>query len=381
MQEHDYIITGTGASGLMLAYRMANDSYFDHKSILIIDKEKKTIDDRTWCYWEEGKGEWDDILHKTWDDILFKSKSFDKKIPLKPYSYKMIRSGNFYKKLWDFIETKDNITFIEDTIINISHKTHGASALGLKTEYHTLKLINSIAFDKNYKQQARFPVLQQHFIGWFIETTEDKFDDTAATFMDFTVAQKDNTRFMYVLPLSRRKALFEFTLFSTNLLGREEYEREITKYLKQRSITDYKIVEKEEGIIPMTSYKFWRQNSSNVLYIGTVGGWTKASTGYTFKNTTKKTEEVISFLKKDKSFRKFRRFSRFWYYDLILIDLLNRNNHLGSSIFSKLFKRNKITNIFKFLDEESSFLLDLRVMLSMPPHIFIWTLIRRVFNF
>ena len=78
MQEHDYIITGTGASGLMLAYRMAKDPFFDHKSILIIDKEKKSSNDRTWCFWENGTGEWDDILHKSWKKILFNSKSFKK---------------------------------------------------------------------------------------------------------------------------------------------------------------------------------------------------------------------------------------------------------------------------------------------------------------
>ena len=381
MQEFDYIITGTGASGLMLAYRIAKDPFFDHKSILIIDKEKKSTNDRTWCYWEDGEGEWDDILHKSWDNFLFKSNSYKKEIPLDTYSYKMIRSADFYNKLWDFIDTKDNITFVKDTVINISHKTHGASVLTLKTEYHTLKLINSVAFDKNYKQQSKFPLLQQHFVGWFIETKEDRFNDTVATFMDFTVNQKGNTRFMYVLPMSSRKALFEFTLFSPNLLSTEEYEREIKKYLQQQAITDYKIVEKEKGIIPMTSYRFWRQNSNNVLYIGTVGGWTKASTGFTFRNTTKKTKEVVDFLKKDKSFRSFRKPTRFWYYDLLLIDLLVRNNHLGSSIFSKLFKRNSIKNVFKFLDEESSFLQDVRIMFSMPSYRFTWTLIRRLFNF
>ena len=41
MQRYDYIITGSGASGLMLAYRMAKDSFFDDASILIVDKEKK----------------------------------------------------------------------------------------------------------------------------------------------------------------------------------------------------------------------------------------------------------------------------------------------------------------------------------------------------
>ena len=37
MQKYDYIISGSGASGLMLAYRMAKDPFFNDASILIID--------------------------------------------------------------------------------------------------------------------------------------------------------------------------------------------------------------------------------------------------------------------------------------------------------------------------------------------------------
>ena len=39
MKDYDYIILGAGASGLMLAYRMASDLFFDNKSILILDKD------------------------------------------------------------------------------------------------------------------------------------------------------------------------------------------------------------------------------------------------------------------------------------------------------------------------------------------------------
>tara|TARA_B100000787_G_scaffold170262_1_gene165391 strand:+ start:17471 stop:18622 length:1152 start_codon:yes stop_codon:yes gene_type:complete len=380
MQQYDYIITGSGTSGLMLAYRMAKDSFFDDASILIIDKEKKTTNDRTWCFWEKNKGEWDDLVYKSWNKILFESNSYKNTISLQSYAYKMIRSAKFYEKLWDFIATKKNISFIEATVVSIQQKTEGATVKTLTDQHHAVKLINSIDLDQKYTQQEEFPVLLQHFTGWFIETKKEIFDDSVATFMDFTVDQKENTRFMYVLPLSPNKALFEYTLFSKDVLKKEEYERELQKYLTLKSIIDYTIIEKEKGVIPMTSYKFWENNSKNILHIGTVGGWTKASTGYTFKNTSKKTKELITFLKTDNNFKNFRNKTRFWWYDLLLLDVLSTHNHLGSKLFSKLFQRNSLKNVFRFLDEETSFIEDLKIMLSMPPLRFVSALFKRVFN-
>jgi lycopene beta-cyclase len=381
MSQYDYIITGSGASGLMLAYRMANDSFFDNSSILIIDKEKKNSDDRTWCFWENGEGEWDELLHKSWDKILFESNTYKNTIPLQSYAYKMLRSGVFYDKLWNFINTKNNIRFIEDTVVNIEGSEDGALVETLKSKYFTTKLLNSIDLNKKYTLQKKYPVLLQHFCGWFIETDKISFDDSTATFMDFTVDQKRNTRFMYVLPISPNKALFEYTLFSKEVLTKEEYESELLKYLAIKSITEYTITEIEQGVIPMTSYKFWEQNSKNILHIGTVGGWTKASTGYTFKNTSKKTIQLIAFLKAENDFTNFRKKTRFWWYDLLLIDVLSSHNHLGSKLFSTLFKRNSLKNVFRFLDEETIFIEDLRIMLSMPPLRFIKALFRRVLNF
>ena len=381
MSQYDYIITGSGASGLMLAYRMANDSFFDNSSILIIDKEKKNSDDRTWCFWENGEGEWDELLHKSWDKILFESNTYKNTIPLQSYAYKMLRSGVFYDKLWNFINTKNNIRFIEDTVVNIEGSEDGAIVETLKSKYFTTKLLNSIDLNKKYTLQKKYPVLLQHFCGWFIETDKNSFDDSTATFMDFTVDQKRNTRFMYVLPISPNKALFEYTLFSKEVLTKEEYESELLKYLAIKSITEYTITEIEQGVIPMTSYKFWEQNSKNILHIGTVGGWTKASTGYTFKNTSKKTIQLIAFLKAENDFTNFRKKTRFWWYDLLLIDVLSSYNHLGSKLFSTLFKRNSLKNVFRFLDEETIFIEDLIIMLSMPPLRFIKALFRRVLNF
>ena len=381
MQNYDYIITGSGASGLMLAYRMAKDSFFDNASILIIDKEKKTSNDRTWCFWENDKGEWDDLVFKSWDKILFESCSYKKTIQLQSYTYKMIRSAKFYEKLWNFIETKNNISFIKANVTSILDTAEGAFVETSIGQYRAVKLLNSIDFDQKYTLQEEYPVLLQHFTGWFIETKKNHFDDSVATFMDFTIDQKMNTRFMYVLPVSANKALFEYTLFSKDLLTKEEYEYELQKYLELNSIKEYTITEIEKGIIPMTSFKFWQDNSKNILNIGTVGGWTKASTGYTFKNTSKKTIQLIAFLKTENDFTNFRKKTRFWFYDLLMLDVLANHNHLGSKLFSTLFKRNSLKNVFRFLDEETSFIEDLRIMLSMPPLRFIIALFKRVLNY
>jgi lycopene beta-cyclase len=205
--------------------------------------------------------------------------------------------------------------------------------------------------------------------------------------MDFSVEQRGNTRFMYVLPTSETEALIEYTLFSKDVLDKKEYEDEIQNYIQKLGITQYEIVEKEQGNIPMTSYEFWKNNSKNIINIGSAGGWTKASTGFTFKNVTKKSKELVLFLENNTStslsgtdFRKFHKNDKFWFYDLLFIDVLYKNNELGSKVFSALFQKGNSTLIFKFLDGETSFIEDLQVIWRCPKGLFIKVLLGRLFK-
>ncbi|WP_111683692.1 lycopene cyclase family protein [Winogradskyella tangerina] len=379
MTKYDYIILGAGASGLMLAYRMAQDSFFDDKSILIIDRVRDKGNDRTWCYWENGEGEWDHILTKTWPKIFFGSEKYSDTIEIAPYSYKMISSENFYDALWKVISKKSNITFIESAVKSFNEHKDSVEVITDKEHLTCGKLFNSIAKPDLYIKQKKYPVLQQHFLGWFVKTKEEVFDDSIATFMDFTIAQKGNTRFMYVLPMDKKTALFEYTLFSQDLLERSEYEDAIKQYLSERNISDYEIIEKEMGSIPMTSFKFFKLDSKHILNIGTAGGWTKASTGYTFRNTTKKTEKLLSFLKQEQDLSKFNRMTKFWYYDLLFLDVLYKYNKEGANLFASMFRKGNTNTIFKFLDEESSVIEDLKIITSVPSKRFIQSLLKRVF--
>ncbi|MEN8704322.1 MAG: lycopene cyclase family protein [Polaribacter sp.] len=375
----DYIIVGGGASGLMMAYRMSKDTYFDDKLILIIDQVKKSNNDRTWCFWEKNKGDWDDILNHSWKDIIFKGDSVAMQTTIEPYVYKMIKSADFYQKVWKTISTKENIYFSEENVVKIQQEKSLGIVFTADNEYHSKKIINSILFTNDYQLQQKYPVLQQHFVGYFVRTKEPVFTTNAATFMDFTIPQKGNTRFMYVLPYADNEALFEYTLFSKELLEYNTYTDAIKDYLKHNNITDYEIVEKEQGAIPMTSYKFWNFNSDNILHIGTAGGWSKASTGFTFKNIDKKTRNLINYLKNEKSLRSFQKTNRFCFYDLLLLDILSKRNDMGAAVFSRMFKKLSPQLILKFLDEETTFSEELKIFSNMQIGLFSKTLIKRLF--
>ena len=379
MTKYDYIILGAGASGLMLAYRMVQDAFFDDKSILILDKVKDKGNDRTWCYWENGEGEWDKILTKTWPKIFFGSQNFSETIAIEPYAYKMVRSENFYNTLWEVISKASNLSFMETAVEDFSEDENGVTVTTEQGEFYGSKVFNSIHRPQYYNTQKKYPILQQHFLGWFVKTEQDLFDDTVATFMDFTVPQDGNTRFMYVLPLNKKTALFEYTLFSQELLQQQEYENAIKDYLNTKGISNYEIVEIEQGSIPMTSFKFSELNTKHVLNIGTAGGWTKASTGYTFRNTTKKTRQLISFLKREQDLSKFNKLRKFWYYDLLFLDVLDKHNDEGAALFASMFRKGDTSTIFKFLDEESSLIEDLRIIFSVPSKRFIQALLKRLF--
>ena len=378
-ESYDYIIAGAGASGLMLAYRMSQNTFFDDKSILILDQVKDKGNDRTWCYWEEGQGEWDAILTKIWSHVFFGSDLYSNTVSISPFKYKMVRSKAFYKMLWEQINLKSNIHFVVDTVASFSELKKGVQVITASGTYFGSKLFNSLPDPEAYKSQDKYPLIHQHFVGWFIKTKTDTFDDSAATFMDFTVPQNGNTRFMYVLPIDKKTALFEYTLFSKELLDYSEYENAIETYLKRKNISDYEIIEKEKGNIPMTSFNFQDLNSEHILNIGTAGGWTKASTGYTFSNTTKKTKALIDFLSKENDLRKFQKKTKFNFYDLIFLDVLANNNEEGAAMFSSMFKKTDIKTIFKFLDEDSSLLEDLKIILAVPPKRFIQAFFKRLF--
>ena len=376
METFDYIICGGGASGLLLSNAFISDKFFNDKKILIIEKESKTTNDKTFGFWNDKESVLDEMVFKEWEFAEFKDSNSYNTFLLNPYKYKMIKSNQFYSHIGNKILKAANFKYLNSNIneideINNIVKTDDG-------EFSSSIIFSSIYNEVNFK---KYPLLKQHFIGWTIETKSETFDDNKITFMDFSVDQKDEIRFMYILPFSKNKALVEYTLFSKELISDNEYEKEIKSYLKENNIQGYTIKEKEKGMIPMTCYPFFENNTDTYFQIGTAGGWSKPSTGYTIKNSIKKIDVVVESLKHNKPLSKIRFKNRFWYYDLLFLDVLIASKGRGSQVFSDLFKDNDPIKIFKFLDQNTSVIEELSIFLSVDIKTFVRSLLKRILNF
>jgi lycopene beta-cyclase len=144
------------------------------------------------------------------------------------------------------------------------------------------------------------------------------------------------------------------------------YDVYLGKYIDSvLKIKEFEIIDEEYGVIPMTDFPFEKYNSKAVTKIGTGGGWVKGSTGYSFKNSDNKISILIDNLKNNNLPSKGFFKKRYQFYDKVFLHVLKNNNKKGEWIFDKFYSRNSITNMFSFLNEETSFLRELKIMSSL----------------
>jgi len=376
----DYIIIGAGAAGLMLAAAMDQDPFFASKKILLLEKQTTRTNDRTWSYWEKGSGLYDSLLTRQWEEIKFKGVNQVLIKNIQPYSYKTLRGQDFYTYHYQKLEESNIVRLRHEAVLSMEESENLVVVRTAAQTYTGSYVFNSHFTPPSPKEEKKHPLIQQHFVGWFIRAEKPIFQENVATFMDFSVPQKSNTRFMYVLPFSEHEGLVEYTLFSKDLLEFSEYEDGIEKYISEDLGCDsFEILEKEKGSIPMTAYNFYRRNTERVCHIGSAGGWTKPSTGFTFANSMKMTQRLIRLLKEGVSFTRLKQHSRHHFYDTLLLDILSKKNHLGRSIFEAMFKKRSPQMILAFLEEGTTVWQELAIIWACPKKPFLSALFKRLF--
>jgi lycopene beta-cyclase len=370
---YDYLITGSGAAGLSLAYHL-NQSGLTDKRILLLDRAPKTGNDRTWCFWEAQPGPFESLVFRVWDRISIYSHDFSAKLEIRPYRYKMIRSADFYRHMEDWLMAQPNIERAWDEVLSVeSAADHAVARTRGGGVYRGSWAFNSILFTPPAAQPA-YHFLLQHFLGWVIRAPRSAFEPAVATLMDFRVDQVGDTRFAYVLPFDAQTALVEYTVFSPALLAHDEYVRPLARYITaQLGIADFEVQHEEFGVIPMTDIPFSGCYGPRVINIGTAGGDTKPSTGYTFQRIQRRTRRIAWSLRTNgvPPPEPSPISTRHALLDSVLLNVLSHGRLPGWRVFVDLFARNPPQRVLRFLDEDTTLREDLHVMCSVDLRAFL----------
>jgi lycopene beta-cyclase len=369
---YDVILAGAGAAGLSLAYRLAQ-AYPDRR-LLIIDEKVKRDNDHTWCYWAPGTSYLEPVVYRTWDRLRVTADTYDQVLDINPYRYHLVRSSDFYRFIRRELGGRANVDFLLGTVERIADGEEEA-----EVTVNALTYQSEWVFDSRYRAADYRPLthrhhyLIQHFVGWEVETPKPIFDAGCVQWFDFRTPQRDDMRFFYVLPYTERRALVEYTIFSTTLLPLETYRDALRTYISTTlGAEGYHILGEEEDLIPMTDHPARRRAGRRVMNIGTRGGRVKPSSGYAFRRIQNDATAIVSSLKQhDHPFDVPATPPRYAFFDAMLLDILEHHGNLGKPIFTQLFQRNPITRVLRFLDEEDNWRENLKLMASVPSWPFI----------
>ncbi|MEN4012762.1 MAG: lycopene cyclase family protein [Chloroflexota bacterium] len=369
MNHYDFILAGGGAAGLSLAMRLMKA--FPFASILILDRQPKLINDRTWCFWSEESSPFPEATFRTWEHLSFFGEGFSKLFTLAPFHYYLIRGLDFYRHAQTILQQSGQVTFEYGIIHQVGEQNGNALVcLDEGRKYSADWAFTSLYQPGNVAPQPnRYHYLKQHFRGWEIESETAIFDPTLPTLFDFRTPQNGAMRFVYILPFDQQRALIEYTLFSPSLLSDEEYDQGLRNYINdQLKIRSYRILDVENGVIPMTDQPFPRRLGERILAIGTLGGRVKPSSGYAFLRIQKDSDAIVASLKKHgHPFELPPNPARYRLFDSIMLQVMLRNGGKMSHIFTQLFQNNPVQRIFSFLNESASLTQDIRLLASLQP--------------
>jgi lycopene beta-cyclase len=356
MKEFDYIIIGGGCAGLSLAYELEIHEKLKDKTLAIIEPREEYKKDKTWSFWKVTPHNFDDCVKKDWENFSINVPNKTNHLECKNYPYQSIDSGLFYQKIINKLRDNKNINFFKD----------------LKE----INSINSFLFNSVPHVKKNHDNLWQHFCGVEIETQKDVFDDDIFNLMDFDCDQRESVHFFYTLPYSKNRALVETTWLSKmDSVSQKNYDEQIKDYIENHlNLKSYKIVYKEEGAIPLfyTTY----EKVKNKINIGTAGGMTRLSTGYTFLNIQEHSKYIRKNIENISNTKRYEIGKKYQFLDEVFLRVLENHPQKMSDIFFKMFEASPKT-VIKFLSNKSNFVEDLSIILKMPNK---WTFIKALFN-
>jgi lycopene beta-cyclase len=373
--DFDVVIVGAGAAGLSLAHHLCAPDSPVPLSVALVDAPPGPLrpPPRTWCFWEPPGGPYDPSLAASWPRLRVRAADGACTVArLSALRYKMLRSDAFEALVERRLSRAPALCRMEATVSEVrGAPSGGGEVLARSARGERLLVRGRLVFDS--RPPRRLPpartTLLQHFTGWFVRTERPVFDPATADLMDYRTPQPARgLSFGYVLPLDPHTALVEYTEFSPAPLDADGYRRALRHYTHEvLRLGPFHVTAQEHGVIPMTDGRFPHRRGRSVYRIGTAGGATRASTGYTFAAVQRQSRSIAAQLRAGRPLRMplpYGRRARAM--DAVMLRALDSGRVDGADFFGRLFRGVPGERLLRFMDGSSRLHEDLLIGSRTP---------------
>lgn len=273
----DYILVGGGLqSGLMA---LAIRHHQPHARLAIVERESQLAGNHTWSFHaSDVPGEsaaWTaPLVESHWPgyEILVGGRKRNVKL-----EYFTVSSAHFASVVTRSLD------------VDGSRILTGVTAAEVSNNRVTLSDGRQLEADVVFDNRGPSRVELQSYAGgfqkfWGFEIQLDRdWPLENPIVMDDRIDQTDGFRFVYSLPLERRRVLIEDTRFSNSpSIDRDECLSKVQSYLALLGCNDYRIIREESGVLPMPTGGSLPGDELPKFAGGYRGGWFHAATGYSF---------------------------------------------------------------------------------------------------
>ena len=371
-ERYRYAILGAGCAGLSLCHYLLERGV--EAPILILDRKEAFADDRTWCFWDVEETPFSGRAVRRWNPWSVRAEGREVVHTSGRYPYLCLTGADFYEDALGKISSHGDVTVrLGEEVRSVKELDDGVLVVTSAGSYLAGRVFDGRGLppDSAARKEARGggAWISQQFLGLRLRARRPVFDPDTCTLMDFSVDQSRGLRFAYVLPFDEHEALVENVYLTRTGAPPEAHRAELSGYLRDRyglSGADYDVDGEERGEISMTAHRFPRRIGARTHAIGTLGGETRPSTGYTFLRVQRYCRALAQSLTDAAADPGRVHPWRYGPLDRVFLRLLRERPEGCPGIYARMFAGTPPDPLVRFLTEGSSLVDDARLIGALP---------------
>lgn len=356
-------IRGAGLAGLSVARELL--ALNPRVRITIFDvRPRLPHPPRTFCFFQTREPISPTMRSFSWNTVMFRGPSFERRLDVSPRPYTMIRGDDFFSSTLRELEQKGvqfrwNCSNVE------------------VTEHSIIADESSFSFDAvvdaAFNTKACQSLMWQSFAGVWVTTEGPIFDPSTAVLMDLKHSSDEApVSFLYILPTSQRTALLEHTTFSPAPMPKTYHLDRCFEWLRGSCSGDTLLGATEYGQIPMGL----RTSATTHFAVGSNAGAVRAATGYAFVRAQEHARQVARRILSVDNAPSLPYPKWISLTDTLFLRSLLNTPEKGREIMERLLSRARGESLISFLSGDVRLRDALGVWLSVPKRQMLRSLLR-----